>query len=104
MDKIDNQRESTDRIEYSPVFPKTTQGGSKIISDGKWLVRNTLKEILQIVQKLISRRGHLIRTNHLSLSPKAGARTARLDKIFPLQIGNIIVYNSCQQDQEYKAF
>jgi hypothetical protein len=36
-----NEGVSTGRVEYNPVFTKTTQGGSKKLADSKWLTVNT---------------------------------------------------------------
>lgn len=39
-EEVNNLGQKTGRIEYNPVFAKTTQGGSKPCASSKWLVRN----------------------------------------------------------------
>lgn len=41
-EEFDKQAEPTDRIEFNPIFSKTTQGGTEKKADSKRLVRNTL--------------------------------------------------------------
>lgn len=71
VEEIDNRGEPTGRIEYNPVFSKTTQGGSKKMADSKWLVPNTLNEEIcpvRLFKKLTSKRGS-IKTKRLFLTP-----------------------------------
>lgn len=60
--EIDHQGNFTARIEYNPVFTKTTQGGSKKLADSKWLIRNesNLNECpVRLFEKYIEKRGNL---------------------------------------------
>ena len=43
---MDNGGQFTRRVEYNPVFSKTTQGGSKVLASSKWLIRNNENENL----------------------------------------------------------
>lgn len=40
--EIDNAGIPTGRIQYNPLFTKTTQGGAKKLADSKWLTKNTI--------------------------------------------------------------
>ncbi|KAJ8915443.1 hypothetical protein NQ315_003204 [Exocentrus adspersus] len=40
LEEKDNMGNYTGRIEYNPVFSKTTQGGSRKLADSKWLIPN----------------------------------------------------------------
>jgi integrase len=39
-EETNNSGEKTGRIEYNPIFSKTTQGGGRKLADSKWLVKN----------------------------------------------------------------
>lgn len=69
--EIDHKGEFTGRIEYNPVFTKTTQGGSRKLADSKWLVRNTknLDECpVRLFEKFMEKRGDLT-VDRLFLTP-----------------------------------
>lgn len=36
----------TNRIEYNPIFSKTRQGGSHLLTDSKWLIKNNADEAI----------------------------------------------------------
>lgn len=60
--EIDHQGNFTGRIEYNPVFTKTTQGGSKKLANSKWLIRNkgNLNECpVRLFEKYMEKRGNL---------------------------------------------
>lgn len=40
-EEIDNSGSFTGRIEYNPIFSKGAQGGSKPLTESKWLIENT---------------------------------------------------------------
>lgn len=40
INRIDLEENLAGRIEYNPVFTKTTQGRSKELADSKWVVKN----------------------------------------------------------------
>lgn len=66
-----NDGETTGRIEYNPIFSKTTQGGDKKLSDSKWLVEN--REIpdkcpVRLFQKLREKRDANIKSDRLFLT------------------------------------
>lgn len=66
-----NDGTQTTRIEYNPVFTKTTQGGSQKCANSKWLIRN--KETpancpVRLFEKLISKRTNNIKTDRLFLT------------------------------------
>lgn len=49
----------TGRIEYNPIFTKTTQGGAQKCADSKWLIPNKVKSSncpVRLFKKLISKR------------------------------------------------
>lgn len=55
----DSHGQFTGRIEYNPIFSKTSQGGSKSLTDSKWLVKNNKDESLcpvRLFLKLIDKR------------------------------------------------
>lgn len=43
-EEYDNKGAHTGRIEYNPVISKTAQGGSKKLTDSKWLILNKVAE------------------------------------------------------------
>lgn len=45
-EEFDNQGVLTGRIEYNPIISKTAQGGSKKLTDSKWLVTNETNKSL----------------------------------------------------------
>lgn len=45
-EELDNQGVLTGRIEYNPIISKTAQGGSKKLTDSKWLVTNDINKSL----------------------------------------------------------
>lgn len=60
--QVDHKGDFTGRIEYNPVFTKTTQGGSKRLADSKYLVRNSknLDECpIRLFEKFMEKRGNL---------------------------------------------
>ena len=60
--EIDHQGHFTGRIEYNPVFTKTTQGGSKKLANSKWLIKNesNLNECpVRLFDKYMEKRGNL---------------------------------------------
>lgn len=57
--EYDNKGNFTGRVEYHPIFSKTTQGGSKALSGSKWLVRNNANNNLcpvRLFLKIIEKR------------------------------------------------
>lgn len=57
--ELDLKGEFTGRIEYNPIFSKTTQGGAKALASSKWLVRNnTNKDLcpIRLFLKLFEKR------------------------------------------------
>lgn len=64
---------STGRIEYNPVFSKTTQGGSKKLADSKFLIKNVANPEMcpvRLFKKLMEKRSMcLITTDRLFLTP-----------------------------------
>lgn len=72
MEEIDNEGNFTGRIEYNPVFSKTAQGGSKKLTDCKWLVTNDINpEVcpVRLFKKLLDKRGNHIKIERLFLTP-----------------------------------
>jgi len=70
--EFDTKNNFTGRIEYNPIFTKTTQGGSKKLSDSKWLIKNTQNpEVcpVRLFHKLIEKRGNSIQVDRLFLTP-----------------------------------
>lgn len=70
--EFDNYGQSTGRIEYNPIFSKTSQGGEQRTTDSKWLAPN--KEFpnkcpVRLLEKLLSKRTPNITTNRLFLTP-----------------------------------
>ena len=71
-EKTDNFGNPKGRIEYNPIFSKTTQGGSKKLSDSKWLIINFDNPQMcpvRLFKKLMEKRGNLIQTDRLFLTP-----------------------------------
>lgn len=66
-----NDGSSTGRIEYNPIFTKTTQGGAHKTAESKWLVRNIGNPDLcpvRLFTKLMSKRGDSIKTKRIFLT------------------------------------
>lgn len=66
-----NDGELTGRIEYNPIFTKTTQGGGNKCADSKWLTEN--KEVpskcpVTLFRKLQGKRNENIKTDRLFLT------------------------------------
>lgn len=60
------------RIEYNPVFTKTTQGGNKKMAQSKWLTPNTSDPTncpVRLFKELTSKRNEHIKTDRLFLTP-----------------------------------
>ena len=71
-EETDNFRNPKGRIEYNSIFSKTTQGGSKKLSDSKWLITNFDNSQMcpvRLFKKLMEKRGNLIQTDRLFLTP-----------------------------------
>ena len=71
-EETDNFGNPKGRIEYNPIFSKTTQGGSKKLSDSKWLITNFDNPQMcpvRLFKKLMEKRGNLIQTDRLFLTP-----------------------------------
>lgn len=68
--EINNEGNLSGRIEYNTVFSKTAQGGSKKLSDSKWLViNNNLPR--SFIQKSIRKRGNNMKSERLFLTPNS---------------------------------
>lgn len=62
----------TGRIEYNTIFSKTAQGGSKKLTDSKWLTKNDTDESIcpvQLFNLLLKKRNENITTDRLFLTP-----------------------------------
>ena len=71
VEEKDSKGGFTGRIEYNPLFSKTTQGGAKKLADSKWLITNSSKpEVcpVRLFQKLIQKRGDTVTTDRLFLT------------------------------------
>lgn len=67
---------ATGRIEYNPIFNKTSQGGNKKLADSKWLISNENKDIcpVRLFKKLVAKRNDRIKTDRLFLTPNPAWR------------------------------
>lgn len=66
-----NDGKPTGRIEYNPIFTKTTQGGDKKCASSKWLIINEENPAncpVRLFEKLISKRGDNVKTDRLFLA------------------------------------
>lgn len=80
--ELDHEGNFTGRIEYNPVFTKTTQGGSKKLADSKWLIRNhsNINECpIRLFEKYMERRGDLT-IDRLFVTPNPNWNTQFLNK------------------------
>lgn len=82
IEETDNQGHITGRIEYNPVFSKTCQGGSKKITDSKWLIpnlNNTNICPVRLFKKFIEKRTEHIKTNRffLTVNPNWNQSTSK---------------------------
>lgn len=71
-EEYDNHGCITGRMEYNPIFSKTCQGGSKKLSDSKWLAPNTVDEdicLVRLLKKILKKRGTHITSDRLFLTP-----------------------------------
>lgn len=70
-EETDNIGAKTGRIEYNPIFSKTTQGGARKLADSKWLVKNETDHSfcpVRMFLKLQDKRGKVTNTR-LFLTP-----------------------------------
>lgn len=69
--EMDNYGNSTNRIEYNPIFTKTNQGGSKRCSDSKWLIPNSDTNIcpVRLYHKILEKRPKRITNDRFFLAP-----------------------------------
>lgn len=61
-DDINNAGEKTDRMEYNPIFDKTTQGGEKPCAPSKWVVKNKINPDLcpvRLFKKFLEKRNNI---------------------------------------------
>lgn len=68
----DSEGNLTNRLEYNPVFTKTSQGGNKKTADSKWLVPNVRDRDIcpvRLFRVMVSKRGANIKTDRLFLCP-----------------------------------
>lgn len=69
-DEIGIDGKWTGRIEYNPIFSKTAQGGSKSLTNSKWLVKNSENVSLcpiRLFKLLIEKRDLTIKSDRLFL-------------------------------------
>ncbi|XP_023310426.1 uncharacterized protein LOC111691585 [Anoplophora glabripennis] len=60
VEETDNFGKFTGRIEYNPIFSKTTQGGSRKLADSKWLITNINNPTIcpvRLFRKMMEKRG-----------------------------------------------
>lgn len=70
--EMDNYGNPTGRVEYNPIFSKTTQGGEKPVAASKWLTSNTQcpnQCPVRLLEKMLNKRSRNIKTNRLFLTP-----------------------------------
>lgn len=75
-----NDGNATGRIEYNPIFTKTTQGGDKKLSGSKWLVENVeipSKCPVRLFKKLREKRSEKISVDRLFLTPNPNWESPR---------------------------
>lgn len=82
----------TGRIQYNPIFTKTTQGGSKSCASSKWLVGNKINTNfcpVRLFKKLLTKRPHQITTDRLFLTPNPNWHKGPWFKNIPLGINSL---------------
>lgn len=75
-----NDGESAGRIQYNPIFTKTTQGGDKKCADSKWLTENrefSDKCPVRLFRKLQEKRNRKTKTDRLFLTPNPNWKNAK---------------------------
>ncbi len=78
-EETENNGELTGRIIYNPIFSKTAQGGSKNLTENKWLAQNKENHDrcpVRLYKKLISKRNSKISSNRLFLTPNLYWKTS----------------------------
>lgn len=91
----------TGRIEYNPIFSKTSQGGAHKCADSKWLIPNKVKPNhcpVRLFKKLISKRlqNNRIKTDRLFLTVNRSWRTKEASnwyKNMPIGRNEILKWN-----------
>lgn len=71
-EELNNDGTTTGRIEYNPVFTKTTQGGSKRLSDSKYLSPNLENQDIcpvRLLHKILEKRNKDTKAERLFLTP-----------------------------------
>lgn len=71
-EEINNDGTPTGRLQYNPIFTKTTQGGSQKTCEPKWLATNVFNKEkcpVRLFKKLMSKRGPNIKSDRLFLTP-----------------------------------
>jgi hypothetical protein len=69
-EETNNIGDKTGRIQYNPLFMKTTQGGSRKLADTKWLVKNnsvTTFSAIRLFLRFQHKRGKSTLENHRKL-------------------------------------
>lgn len=86
-----NDGSETGRILYNPIFSKTAQGGSKNLTQNKWLIPNNTEELcpVRLFNKLISKRTANITTNRLFLTPNKYWQNSMWYKNMPVGINEM---------------
>ena len=82
----------TGRIEYNPVFTKTTQGGTSKCADSKWLIENKVNPDfcpVRLYRKLISKRSNNVKTDRLFLTVNPSWKSSFWYKNMPIGRNNI---------------
>ena len=69
---LGNDGKKTGRIQYTPIFTETVQGGAQKLADSKWLTSNNAEQDIcpvRFFRKIVKKRGDHVTSDRLFLTP-----------------------------------